>query len=357
MITMCAVLLISILFISNVSSLKRCISCRRHNDNIYLSAENARNSASLSLIKKGKMKTLEKIYNDLSEKGKDHPINVFLDSGVRPYGIGNPKDFYNTTKSSSGTITVLPEFNKKAKTGFIIGLPPPEIMGGVLRDAGAKAIIVSVDSKSGGATIEEFERFTREQTRARIFMPGPIAIVWNDVVVDKIQISYAATLGAAGIVLQADLVDNLSELITYSRSLKVEPIVLSKDADEALFAIQAGSRCICLHMLEESKLLELKKQLPLKDANNQDILYSAKLRPESDFSTYSEIDISWVLRDNGFSSVWPSPEAVYATGMPDVYTSIIAMKAKASRVYLSPRQFLMDRKNEGATEFLGDIYY
>ena len=90
-ITVYAVLLISILLISNVSSLKRSISCK---DYFHLAAENARNSASLSLIKKGKLKTLEKIYNDLSEKGKDHPINIFLDCGVRPYGIGNPKDFY-----------------------------------------------------------------------------------------------------------------------------------------------------------------------------------------------------------------------------------------------------------------------
>lgn len=68
-------------------------------------------------------------------------------------------------------------------------------MGGVLRDAGAKAIIVSVDSRSGGATVEEFERFTREQTRARIFMPGPIPVVWNDVIIDKVQVSQAAALG------------------------------------------------------------------------------------------------------------------------------------------------------------------
>lgn len=165
-------------------------------------------------------------------------------------------------------------------------------------------------------------------------------------------------LGAAAIVLQSDLCgDNLSEFIQLSKKLQLEPIVLVKDEQEGLHAIQSGARYLCLHMLEESALISLKDKLPKKDAYNNEILYSAKLRPESDFSTYSEIDIAWVLRDHGFASVWPSAEAIYATGMPDVYTTIIAMKAKASRVYLSPRQFLMDRKNEGATEFLGDIYY
>lgn len=40
-----------------------------------------------------------------------------------------------------------------------------------------------------------------------------------------------------------------------------------------------------------------------------------------------------------------------------MYGVIAAMKAKASRFFLSPRQFLMDRKKEGATEYLGDILY
>ncbi len=120
--------------------------------------------------------------------------------------------------SKSGTLTIMPEYNKRCKTGFIIGMPPPEIMGGVLREAGSKAIIVSLDKRSGGSrcislallliiclhtrlhtyycfSYEEFERFTKEQSKARIFTPGPISIVWNDFIINKIQISYAATLG------------------------------------------------------------------------------------------------------------------------------------------------------------------
>ena len=80
-------------------------------------------------------------------------------------------------------------------------------------------------------------------------------------------------------------------------------------------------------------------------------------RPKADFSLYAEIDTTWVLRDHDFNFVWPSPEAVYATGMGDIYSSILAMRSKASRIFLSPRQFLMDRKKEGAQEYLGDILY
>jgi hypothetical protein len=43
--------------------------------------------------------------------------------------------------------------------------------------------------------------------------------------------------------------------------------------------------------------------------------------------------------------------------MSDIFSIIYAMKSKASRQFLSPRQFLMDRSKEGATEYLGDILY
>jgi len=95
---------------------------------------------------------------------------------------------------------------------------------------------------------------------------------------------------------------------------------------------------------------------------------------------YAEIDTTWILRDNKFNFVWPSPEAVFTSGMSDIYGVVFAMRSKASSKFLSPRQFLMDRKKEGryifvfklllililthlfisilgATEYLGDILY
>ena len=61
--------------------------------------------------------------------------------------------------------------------------------------------------------------------------------------------------------------------------------------------------------------------------------------------------------DNGFQVVWPSPDSIYATGFLDLYAILQAMKAKASAKFLSPRQFMMERKKEGAKEWLGDILY
>jgi hypothetical protein len=234
-----------------------------------------------------------------------------------------------------------------------MGMPPPEIVGGALRDSGAKAIIVSMDKRSGGTSFEEFHRFTKEQARARILIPGPLPVIWNDFVVHKIQIAHAAALGAAGITLLPEFIDNLKEYVDECKLHHIEAIVLVKTLEESHAALDAGARCLCLNTLEEPQLIQLRKQLP----NDDNICYIARLRPETDFSIYGEIDTAWVLRDNGFNCVWPSPEAIFATGMGDMYSAVLAMKAKAGRSFLSPRQFMMERNKEGAKEYLGDILY
>jgi hypothetical protein len=177
------------------------------------------------------------------------------------------------------------------------------------------------------------------------------------------------------------MTDDLKSQVDLCKKHSLEPIVMIRTAEEGLFisyrtsyillpyinytltlsilcsvglaAIAAGARCMCIHSLEEEELTRVRGLLP----SSPEYLYGARLRPEADFSLYAEIDTTWVLRDSDFNFVWPSPEAVYATGMGDIYSSILAMRSKASRLFLSPRQFLMDRKKEGAQEYLGDILY
>jgi hypothetical protein len=261
-------------------------------------------------------------------------------------------------------MAVMPEYNQRSKTGFIVSMPPPEVMGGVLRDADAKAIVVSLNKRSGGASYDEFRRFVVEQRKARIFTPGPIPVVWHDVVIDKIQVVHAAALGAAAITLQPAYcagAEDLAALVQCSFGHKVEPIAMVSTAEEGRQALAAGVRTLCLHSLDQEELLQLRSALPsecAREGSTIPLLYIAKLRAEGSFSTYSEIDQAWLLRDTGgFRVVWPSPEAVYCTGMGDLYAAIAAMRSKASRQFLSPRQFMMNRKKEGATEYLGDILY
>lgn len=327
-------------------------------------------TAAASLVKKGKLKSVNSLKQEIEEAGDNHYIRKFLSTGERPAGVDKPIDYYSQIKNNVGTVSVLVEYNRKARTGFLLGMPPPEIMGGVIRDTGAKALVASMDSRSGGVTPDDFRRFTIEQGKARLFLPGPLPIVWNDLVVDEIQITQAASLGAAAITIQSELVDDLSKVLKYCEKVGVEPIVFIKNVEEGEEAVAAGVRCICMHTLEESELVSLRSKLPTtsistskssammtSDEATQNIAYCAKLRPEEDFSMYAEIDASWILRDSGFTAVWPSCESVYSTGMTDLYSTVLAMRSKASRLFFSPRQFLMDRKKEGAKEYLGDILY
>lgn len=324
-------------------------------------------TAATSLIKKGKMKVVQSLLKDIESSGDSHITCRYISNGEYPFGIIKPIAFHDAIINNKGTVAILPEFNKKAKTGFIMGMPPPEILGGVLRDAGSKAIIVSLDSRSGGGSVEEFERFCKEQAKARKFLPGPISIVYHDIIIHKVQITQAAALGGAAVTIWPDMADNMKELVDYSQQMNIEPIVMIKSIEDGQAALLAGARYLCIHSLEESGILDLKNQLMAsqvyKDIHGEDngeskkCFFIARLRPEEGFSIYHEIDLCWLLRDEGFVAVWPSPEAVYGTGMREIYGNINAMRAKASRVFLSPRQFLMDRNKEGATEYLGDILY
>lgn len=95
-------------------------------------------SSAALLVKKGKFKEVQTLQANMTATGESHPVNQYLRDGTRPFGVGKPVDFYNSTASRFQSISVVPEFSKKAKTGFVLELPPPEILGGVLRDAGSR---------------------------------------------------------------------------------------------------------------------------------------------------------------------------------------------------------------------------
>jgi indole-3-glycerol phosphate synthase len=326
------------------------------------SATAAADSAVNNLIKKAKMKIINTLLKEVEEQGDTHPINQFLKEGTLPFGmIGKPTDFHYMVKGNVkglGTIAVIPEYNKKVKTGFIAGMPPPEIMGGVLRDAGAKGIVVSMEKRSGGASPSEFTRFAVEQSRSLLMLPPPIPCIWNDQIMHTIQIAEAGANGASAIVLNPDLTEDLDSFVAYAFKLGMAPIVLVRSVADADSAIAAGAQCLCIHSMGDQAIVDLKNDIFAKHKGvSEELVMIAKIRPAEDFPIYHEIDLCWMLRDSGFAAVWPSPESVYGTGFPDIYSNVMAMRAKASRIFLSPRQFLMDRKKEGAQEYLGDILY
>ena len=74
--------------------------------------------------------------------------------------------------------------------------------------------------------------------------------------------------------------------------------------------MQHGARCVCFQNNDDKALIELRDAATWPEGT----MCIARLRPETDFSSYAEIDSSWLLRDSAFHVIWPSPDAIYATG-------------------------------------------
>ena len=75
----------------------------------------------------------------------------------------------------------------------------------------------------------------------------------------------------------------------------------------------------------------------------------------NDNKALEEVEEAWVLRDQGFTSVWVS-DALYKSGNdPSEHSGAIirAMCAKSSVKWASAKA--MGGKGEGAREYLGDI--
>ena len=234
-------------------------------------------------------------------------------------------------------------------------MPPPEVIGDCFRDT-VQAVILSMDKRNGGCSLNDFSRFTIEQYRSRKSLPGPVPVVWNDYIVEEIQIIQAAALGGAAVVLQPEMTDNLELLVKTASKYELGCIIMAKDMTEVQLAIAAGGRSICLHNLDDNQLVQTFQQIQ-KLGNLDNIQIGAKLRAEGDFSTFAEVDLAWTLRDTGFNFIWPSTEAVFANNIADVYTCLLAMRAKTAREFYSPRQYFMERNKEGSQEYLGDILY
>ena len=341
------------------------------------SADKSTRSAIQNMIRNSKKKEIVRINAELEESKLDSDSNSDKDGEFNSavvrlknwlqhkeldiYLGGKHQDFYTHVVDRYDTLNVIPQYDKKSKTGFLLGIPGPEIMGGVLRDGGARSIVVCMDPTSGGVTADEFARFARDQQRARTMIPGPIPIIWHDFIIDNIQISRAAANGAAAITIYPDLLNgdknSIKELILFCNENNMEPIVMCSDKKSVDVAIETGGRFVVLHNLNNQEMIALRNEYPRIHRNREyaDLVWGARLGRTTEFSSIEEIDAAWELRDSGFHFAWPTMDAMYSMGMEDVYSTINAMMSKAGQKYISPRQFLMERKKEGAKEFLGEL--
>jgi indole-3-glycerol phosphate synthase len=256
-----------------------------------------------------------------------------------------------------GTLTVIAEYKRKlSDSGYIADIFDPEILSPVFREFGASAIAVMADQRMGGCTYQDLAAFCEEQRRAATKVPGPVAVINNDVIIDELQIARSAALNVAAVVLTLEIIGGADDLVTLLKAaaaVNVEAIVAVSTHEEAQLAVDLGAR-----ILSVTNADGIDEKLAVIDGLNipegQQVCKIANILAKNN-KQLTEIEEAWAVRDKGFQCAWVG-EALYKSGAD--YTEhpgaiIKAMKSKSSLKWASPKA--KSGRGEGAREYLGDI--
>jgi len=316
----------------------------------------------------------------LARKAKEMDIKKYLESGeVEPdilekleeIKAASSEDVESSSQEVSefqasltkrkGTLTVIAEYKRRQdKGGFIDEIYDPEILSPNFREFGASAIAVMADERMGGCTYDDIKVIKKEQDIAIGDMPGPLALVSSDLIVDDVQIARSAAAGAKAVVLTFNVVgeDKLKTFIKSCATLGMDAIVSVDNMDEAQKAVDFGATILMVTVstsLEELSPTERGAALDgLNIPEGTQICRIANIVSRDD-KGLQEVEDSWICRDNGFQAIWAS-DFLYKSGNDAIEhpgAIIKSMKAKSSVKWASPKA--RGGKGEGAREYLGDI--
>lgn len=272
----------------------------------------------------------------------------------------------------------------------------PEYLSPLFRDAGVSGIAVLADARMGGCTYADLTAFGTEQQRAAAnSVPGPVAVINSDYIVDATQLAYTAALAVpvAAVVLAVSVVGvaALPGLLRAATAVHLEAIVAVANRAEAQLAVDAGARLLSVVVNpvdgreapggDGGSLVEAMVACidNLRVPEGQPVCYIAHipllLSPavpsrsgsggggSTDQKSLSEIEIAWAVRDRGFQCAWIG-EALYATtasggsggsssSLDGIRNTLQALRSKSSLKYGVPKA--LSTRGEGAREYLGDI--
>lgn len=291
-----------------------------------------------------------------------HPIFATLED-LPPSPSNQSQILYKALQKRHGnTLTVIAEYWRKAPFSFLGSVLEPKAYSEIYRKAGASVIAINVDPLTGGSLHEDIAQMVAEQEAARGGdVSAPIPIVASDVVVDPVQISRAKLAGAAGITLRYSLnpPEATTALIKTTHALGMEPLVFVKSATEAAAATAAGARLLFVYGCTRARGIEMRKELPLLLPDGEEgIMVGFDLRRPREFQYgLNEVEDAWVLRDEGFHSVYAS-NLLFQTPLDDVVgpsAVIKALRAKACHFMVDPLDWIEKAVTEGTKETLGEL--
>ncbi|CAM9113391.1 unnamed protein product [Phaeothamnion confervicola] len=253
-------------------------------------------------------------------------------------------------KTGPRTLSVVAEYRRVLKSGFVNGVLEPELFSPMFRDGGAAAVAISIDKNTGGCTLDDIRKVAKEQSYAKGSFPGPLPIIARDVTVSEFQACEAKAAGAESITLSISLVgkERCQELLNFAWHIGMEPIVQVTSEEEAANAVAMGATVVAVVGKTPGKALEVREKIPAE------VFAAVHVDRRSD-EGLEEIEDCWILRDAGFNVIWAS-EILYKGGQgqsESVVAIIKAIRTKASVLYGRARG--LSGKGEGAKEYLGTL--
>eukprot|EP00612_Vaucheria_litorea_P005322 CAMPEP_0171461604 /NCGR_PEP_ID=MMETSP0945-20130129/5983_1 /TAXON_ID=109269 /ORGANISM="Vaucheria litorea, Strain CCMP2940" /LENGTH=310 /DNA_ID=CAMNT_0011987979 /DNA_START=130 /DNA_END=1062 /DNA_ORIENTATION=+ len=303
------------------------------------------------LARKSKESEIALFKASLHESSPDSAVWKYMEEGSSDsHKYLRPKVLSDSIRKMPGTLSVISEYRRNMKSGFVTSILEPEIMSPMFREGGASAVAVAIDKNYGGCNESDAMKIFEEQKTAANDFPPSLPIVVRDLVVDPIQIAYAKSLGAVSITLLFNLVEKakIKLFLDFAGALNMECVVQVSSEEEIKEAIELGSTIVSITGKSLQEAIDLKKMIP------DDVAAVIQVDRRSD-EGLEEIEDCWKLRDAGFNSIWAS-EILYKAGQmqSESVTAIIkAIRAKGSVKYGRARG--MSGKGEGAKEFLGTL--
>jgi indole-3-glycerol phosphate synthase len=111
--------------------------------------------------------------------------------GARGPPQERPDTLFKALQKGKGNLSVIAEYRRKMRSGFIKDPLEPELLSPLYRTGGASAVVISTDKNTGGCSASDVVKVISEQKSAAGDFPGPLPCILRDLIVDEFQIANA----------------------------------------------------------------------------------------------------------------------------------------------------------------------
>lgn len=225
----------------------------------------------------------------------EQDFNKYLQMGLAPPVL----NFYERLKSQPGTIAVMAEFKRASPSKGDINLTLNAAEQGLLySQAGANVISVLTEPKWFKGNLQDLKS-VRQAINGLSHRP---ALLRKDFIMDRYQIMEARLAGADAVLLIVAMLEagRLSDLIQFSHSLGMEPLVEVNCSDEMTIALECGARVIGvnnrnLHTFEVNMDTTTSLSVMLQDHPNVILCALSGITSRKDVIVYEQAGCQAVL--------------------------------------------------------------